>query len=186
MRFLLFLFFGFILSFGALNAQAQSTDAEEYFHNSANSFIHSDLMNALNTVNKALQEHPDDNYLQQLKKLIEEELEKQNNQQNQDNNNQQDNQDQDSDSDSEQDQQENQQEQDNQDQNADEDQNQDDGNNNDKQTSDANPQPELQPGEMSREDAEKILNALAQKEKDLLKEFKKPQSKSENKNEKDW
>ena len=41
--------------------------------------------------------------------------------------------------------------------------------------------------QMSKEEAEKILKALEQKEKELLKEFKKKKSPSStNKNEKDW
>ena len=39
---------------------------------------------------------------------------------------------------------------------------------------------------ISKEDAEKILQALAQKEKELLKEFKKKKTDGSAKHEKDW
>lgn len=48
-------------------------------------------------------------------------------------------------------------------------------------------QPQQQQAKMSKAEAEKILNALEQKEKDLLKQFKKQKTESSNsKNEKDW
>ncbi len=184
MKYLFTLLIGFIVSLGAANLQAQSVD--EYFHNSAESYIHAELMDALQSVNEALEKYPNDSYLNQLKKLIEEELEKQ---QNQDSSNQQDNQDQNNqnqENESNQEQQENEQNQDNQNEDNSENQEQDSGNNDEPSADQSQQREDLQPGEMSREDAQKILDALAQKEKDLLKEFKKPQSKTENKNEKDW
>lgn len=48
-------------------------------------------------------------------------------------------------------------------------------------------QPQQQQAKMSKAEAEKILKALEQKEKDLLKQFKKQKTKSsKSKNEKDW
>jgi Ca-activated chloride channel family protein len=50
-----------------------------------------------------------------------------------------------------------------------------------------NKQQQSQPQKMSKAEAQKILQALEQKEKDLLKQFKKKKTKSSNsKNEKDW
>jgi regulator of protease activity HflC (stomatin/prohibitin superfamily) len=45
---------------------------------------------------------------------------------------------------------------------------------------------DLQSQQISKEEAEKILRALAQKEKELLKEFKKKKSTGSAKHEKDW
>ena len=50
---------------------------------------------------------------------------------------------------------------------------------------DMNPE-DLKSQQISKEDAEKILQALAQKEKELLKEFKKKKSDGSAKHEKDW
>jgi TATA-binding protein-associated factor Taf7 len=56
---------------------------------------------------------------------------------------------------------------------------------NEQQSQEINPE-DLQSQQISKEEAEKILRALAQKEKELLKEFKKKKSTGSAKHEKDW
>lgn len=91
-------------------------------------------------------------------------------------------------------QQQNQQQQGNQNQNQDQQQQQQDQDQQQNQQQNQPNQPQNQSrqrqpqyGKMSKAQAEKILNALEQKEKELLKEFKKQKTESGNsKNEKDW
>lgn len=112
------------------------------------------------------------------------------NKQQQDQQQQQQNQDQDQD----QDQQDQQQQQDQnqnqqQDQQQDQDQQNQDQQQNQNQQNQQNQQPDQQqdPGKMSKAEAEKILQALEQKEKELLRQFKKQKTESSNNtNEKDW
>lgn len=106
--------------------------------------------------------------------------------QNQDENQQ--NQDQDQQQDQEQDEDQQQDQQDQQ-QNQNENQQQDPQNQQGQQNEQdqQNQQQQPQESQISKADAEKILKALEQKEKDLLKEFKKQKMKSsKNTNEKDW
>lgn len=78
-----------------------------------------------------------------------------------------------------------QQQQQNQEQNQQQNQNQQQQQNQEQQ--EQNQQQQQQPQKMSQEEAEKILQALGQKEKDLLQEFKKKQTESsKSTNEKDW
>lgn len=106
------------------------------------------------------------------------------NQQNQDQNQDQQNQNQD------QNQQDQQQQNQNQEQNQQQEQNQDQQNQQNQQNQqgqDQQQQQQSQQSKISQAEAEKILKALEQKEKDLLQEFKKQKMKSsKNTNEKDW
>ncbi|WP_018127421.1 hypothetical protein [Balneola vulgaris] len=161
--------------FATVVVQAQNADT--YFHQSANSYINSQIQQALETVDEGLSRYPNDAKLNELKRKLEEEKEKQQQQQQQQQEQQQEEQDQDQE----------QQEQQNEEQDQQEPQEQEQQNEEKKQQE---PQPqdaeELESKEISKEDAEKILKALAQKEKELLKDFKKKKSKDSAKHDKDW
>lgn len=93
-----------------------------------------------------------------------------------------DSQDQDQDQNQDQQQDQNDQNEDQQDQNQQQEQDQDQ-----QQNDQQNQQQQPRPQQMDKSEAEKILKALEQKEKDLLKQFKKQQTESSNNtNEKDW
>ncbi len=167
--------------FAGIAVSAQ--DAESYFHRGANSYINSQLQDAINIVDEGLFQHPNDPKLNALKQKLEEEKEKQQQQQQQ--NQQNENQDQE-----EQEQEQENQEQD-QDQQQEEEQEQQEQEKDQGEGDEENqPKPEeaepVDPKEISKEDAEKILQALAQKEKELLKNFKKKKSKDSSTHEKDW
>ncbi|SMO69390.1 hypothetical protein [Gracilimonas mengyeensis] len=168
---------------GSALAQQQ---AEEYFHGGAQSFINNDLQNAISQVQEGLNQYPDNPKLNALMEQLQKEQERQQQQQNQNQNqNQQDQQ---------------QQDQEQQEQNQDQQQNQQDQEQQEKeqeqQQSEGQQQGEQQPEEVdaealesqqiSKEEAEKILKALAQKEKELLKEFKKKRTQGSAKHDKDW
>src|SRR5690554_2369594 len=177
-----YIFTLFVLGFALLaSTQAQAQTVEEYFHGAANAFINADMQNALETVDRGLSQYPNNDNLSQLKRLIEEEeKEKQQQQQNQQQSSEQqeeENQDQ------EEQEQEQTSEQEEQEQKEASKQNEEDANN---QPEDIEEGEDLIPNEISKEDADKILKALAQKEKDLLKEFKKPKSKANTTHDKDW
>ncbi len=159
----------------AVSVQGQSV--EEYFHGGAQSFINGDLQTAIAQVETGLSYFPDDPKLNALMQKLQEEQEKQ--QQQQQNQNEQNNQDQNQEN---QENQQNEQEQDNEQQNDDEQQG---GENQQGDNQDVNPE-DLKSQQISKEDAEKILKALAQKEKELLKEFKKKKTDGSAKHEKDW
>lgn len=114
---------------------------------------------------------------------------KKNEQQEQDGNQNQDQQNQNQQDQNQQDQQQQQQNQDQQNQNQNQDQDQQNQQNQENQQDQQDQQQQQQPqqSKISQADAEKILRALEQKEKDLLQEFKKQKMKSSKKtNEKDW
>ncbi|MTI86853.1 MAG: hypothetical protein FH748_02670 [Balneolaceae bacterium] len=168
-----------------LLGSAYAQGADEYFHNGAQSFIKSNLQEAISQVQQGLAQYPNDPKLNALMQQLREQEEKQKQQQqNQSQNQNQDQQKQDQ-------QQQNQQNQNSQDQ-----QNQDKQENkqNQQQQNQSNNQENAKPQEgqpqslqqMSKAEAEKILKALAQKEKELLKEFKKQKTKGNTKHEKDW
>lgn len=114
------------------------------------------------------------NYELAKQKKQQQEQQQQQNQQNQDSENQENQQDQ-----QQQNQQNQEQNQDQQDQNQQQNQNQ--------QQQDQQDQAQQQPQKISKAEAEKILKALEQKEKDLLKQFKKQKTESSKRtNEKDW
>lgn len=161
-----------VLLLTAQTVSAQS--AEEYFHNGGQSYIHSNLQDAISYVNEGLAKYPSDPKLTALLQKLEEEQKKQQ-QQDQQQQNQEENQ------------QNQEQQQDQQQQNEEQQQQQEqqpDGENGDEEN---DPQQQAQQmGQMSKENAEKILQALAQKEKELLKEFKKKNTRGSAKHEKDW
>lgn len=165
-----------LLSFLSLPVLAQSAD--QYFHNGAQYFINADLQTSLNYVEEGLMNYPNDRKLNALYEKLKEEQEKQQQQQQQEQQ-QQNQQDQEQEQEQQQDQQ-NQEQQENQENQESEGEQQ-----NEQQPQEMNPE-ELESQQISKEEAEKILRALAQKEKELLKEFKKKKSTGSAKHEKDW
>ena len=173
-----FLKYTFLLFTGLMWAQfASAQTSDSYFHDGAQTFIGNDLQGAITKVQEGLNRFPNDPKLNELLQKLEEEQEKQQqqqqNQQNQDQ--QQQNQDQQ--------QQDQEQEGENEDQQEQQQENQDDQES--EQQQEQQPQPQ-ELGEMSKEDAQKILQALAQKEKELLKEFKKQKPQGSATHDKDW
>ena len=135
------------LAVAALADNLESDSA--YFHPAASLFIQGNTAGASNLVARGLAEFPDDGKLKRLKELLENQDQDQD-QQNQDQ--EQDQQNQDQDQDQEQDQQEQDQEQDQQEQDQ-----------NDQQQQQ---QPEPQRAEqMSQDEAERLLDAMKQEEK---------------------
>lgn len=163
-----------------LTTFAFAQSADNYFHGGAQSFINADLQTAINEVQEGLSRYPNDSKLNALMEKLQQEQEKQQQQQQQQE--QQQNQDQQSQQEQEQDQNQEQQDQENQEQQ----QQQEQSENQDAQNpQEMNPE-ELESQKISKEDAEKILQALAQKEKELLKEFKKKKTDGSAKHDKDW
>jgi len=163
----------FLIVFIFLSASVAAQPADAFFHNSSNAYIDGQFDVAKRTVQEGLLRYPNDPKLQALLEQLEKEQQKQQQNQNQ----QQQNQDQQ--------QQQNQQQQ-NQQQNQDQQQQQQQQ----QSQSDSSGEPQNQQqaaAQMSKAEAEKILKALEQKERDLLKQFKKKSTKpSQAKNEKDW
>lgn len=176
MKKLLILLFPILLTTTAL-----AQNADEYFHNGAQSFINADLQTAINQVEEGLSQYPNDAKLNALMQKLQEEQERQQQQQNQ-NQQQQQNQEQQEQNDQEQESQENQEQQDQEQQ---EQQNEEGESQGEQEPQEMNPE-ELESQQISKEDAEKILQALAQKEKELLKEFKKKKTDGSAKHDKDW
>jgi Ca-activated chloride channel family protein len=143
---------------------------------------------ALDFYKNAMRNDPGDadakhNYEMSLKKQQEQEQEQQQQDQNS-NDEQQENQDQDQNQNQDQDQQQNQDQQNqNQDQSQDQQQDQNEGSPEDQQ---AGEQSMPQPNEISREEAENILNALEQLERQILENRKKEAADPESSNDKDW
>lgn len=169
-------FFGCLLlmSVFAFQQHVMAQNAEDYFHDGAQNYISGSLESAIARVQEGLSQYPNDPKLNELLTKLEEEQEQQQNQQqeqqNQDQENQnQDQQNQEQENQEEQEQQENEQNEENQEQNPDEQL---------AQPKDAR--------EISKEEAQKILQALAQKEKELLKEFKKQKKQGSATHDKDW
>jgi len=166
-----------LIVFMFLSAPIAAQPADAFFHNSSNAYIDGQFDVAKRTVQEGLLRYPNDPKLQALL----EHLEKQQEQQQQNQNQQQQNQQQ-----KEQDQKQNQQQQQQQNQQQNQERQQQDQ----QSQSDNSGEPqnqELKAAQMSKAEAEKILKALEQKERDLLKQFKKKSTKpSQAKNEKDW
>ncbi|MEX2604876.1 MAG: hypothetical protein WD361_11760 [Gracilimonas sp.] len=162
----------------SIPVMAQSAD--EYFHNGAQYFINADLQEAIHQVQNGLNQYPNDPKLNALMQKLQEEQEKQQQNQDQQQNQEQQNQQQDQNQEQEQDQQNQSEEE------QDQDQQQSDGEEQGEQNPEEMNAEELQSQQISKEDAEKILQALAQKEKELLKEFKKKKSDGSAKHDKDW
>lgn len=133
----------FILFFtGSVSAQSQSP--EEFFVGGANLYINGDTERAKNYVGTGLLKYPDDKKLQALKKAIEEEKKDKNQ-----------NQDQDKQKDQNKDQQNNKDQQDQQQQEKNQDQ-----------------QQQQKDGYISKEDAQRLLDALANDEKNVQEKVK--------------
>ena len=165
-----------ILFLTFLTAPVLAQSADQYFHNGAQFFINADLQTSLNYVEEGLTEFPNDRKLNALYEKLKEEQEKQQQQQQQQQQQEQ-----------QQNQEQEQQQQDQQDQQQEnqEQQESEGDEQNEQQPQEINPE-DLQSQQISKEEAEKILRALAQKEKELLKEFKKKKSTGSAKHEKDW
>lgn len=166
---------------GVVTTQAQTAD--DYFHSGAQSYINADLQSAITQVQEGLNQFPNDPKLNSLLQKLEEEQEKQQQQQQQQQQNQENQEQQEQD---QQNQEQQEQEQSEEEQEQEQEQEQNEGQNNEQD------QPEEQEGkpqdarELSKEEAEKILKALAQKEKELLKEFKKQKKSDAATHDKDW
>ena len=169
--------------------QANIPPAESYFHQGAQQFIYNNLEPAISAVETGLERYPDDLKLQSLYEQLKEQQQQQ---QDQDIQNEQDNGDQNEEnSEKNSEQQENEE---NSEQNSEseeqESENEDQSQSQDEQApDDSDPSERAQAEELkdlSKEEAQKILQALAQKEKELLKEFKKAKTKGGKTHEKDW
>ena len=160
------------------NVNAQT--AEDYFHDGAQTFIGGNLPGALMQVQNGLLEYPGDPKLSELLQKLKEEEEEQQQQQNQDQQEQEEQQNQE--------QQENDQQQENENQEQQENEQQQDEQNNNQEEQEPQDQESKaqQAREISKEEAQKILQALAQKEKVLLKEFKKQKKQGSATHDKDW
>lgn len=172
--------------------QANIPPAESYFHQGAQQFIYNNLEAAISAVETGLERYPDDLKLQSLYEQLKEQQQQQ---QDQDSQNEQDNGDQNeenSEQNSEQQENEENSEQNEQDSESEEQEseNDDQSQSQDEQApDDSDPSERAQAEELkdlSKEEAQKILQALAQKEKELLKEFKKAKTKGGKTHEKDW
>ena len=184
-------------------ATAIAQTGAEYFHQGAQSFIGEDLETAEASVRAGLDAYPDDESLRELQRLIEEAKEQQQQQQQQGNNDQESSDDQQQDqeqgqqdqseeqqgdqSESEQEQSdEQQQEQEEQEQNPQEQEGEQTGDEDQEQESEGAPQPEeIDPNRLSEADAERILQALANEEEQLLREVQKIKGRPR-RVEKDW
>ena len=171
--------------------QANIPPAESYFHQGAQQFIYNNLEAAISAVETGLERYPDDLKLQSLY----EQLKEQQQQQDQDIQNEQDNGDQNEEnSEKNSEQQENEENSEQNEQNSEseeqESENDDQSQSQDEQAPDDSDSSERAQAEelkdLSKEEAQKILQALAQKEKELLKEFKKAKTKGGKTHEKDW
>ncbi|WP_020404357.1 hypothetical protein [Gracilimonas tropica] len=174
--------FFFILIFCGISLAANGQSADTYFHSGAQAFINADLQQAIQQVQAGLQQFPNNPKLNALmEKLKEEQQRQQQQQQNQQQQDQQNQQQQDQQEQQQQDQQDKQEEPDQQEK----DQQQGKQDQDEKNAEEMNPE-NMDMQQMSKEEAEKILQALAQKEKELLKEFKKKKTDGSAKHEKDW
>ena len=167
--------------------QANIPPAESYFHQGAQQFIYNNLEAAISAVESGLERYPDDPKLQSLyEQLKEQQQQDQNSQNEQDNgdqneeNSEQNSEQQKKEENSEQNSESEEQESENDDQS----QSQDEQAPNDSDPRESTEAEELK--DLSKEEAQKILQALAQKEKELLKEFKKAKTKGGKTHEKDW
>lgn len=164
----------------ALGGTAFSQTAEDYYHHGANFYIDAVLQEAIAAVEKGLQMEPDNPKLQALLEKLKEQQQRQQQQQN----SQQPQQNQDQ---QEQQQQPQQPDQNQEEQQEDQQQPQpDDQNQLEPPEAQQQPQPqEMTPKEISKEDAERILQALLSKEKEN-KELLRPKVAKKKKVSKDW
>jgi hypothetical protein len=138
----------------ALCTSAFAQTATQFFNKPAKEYIYGNTPVASNLVAEALEKFPQDEKLLKLKKLIEEQQQKQDQQKQDQQNQQKDNQD--DRKDQKQDQQQDQQKQEDQKKSSDQKQGQD-------QQQPAQPK---QAGEMSKEEAQQLLDAMKQDEQD--------------------
>jgi hypothetical protein len=161
--------------------QANIPPAESYFHQGAQQFIYNNLEAAISAIETGLERYPDDLKLQSLYEQLKEQQQQQ---QDQDSQNEQDNGDQtEENSEQNSEQQENEENSEQNEQNS-ESEEQESENDDQSQSQDEQAPDDSDPSE--RAQAQKILQALAQKEKELLKEFKKAKTKGGKTHEKDW
>ena len=172
--------------------QANIPPAESYFHQGAQQFIYNNLEAAISAIETGLERYPDDLKLQSLYEQLKEQQQQQ---QDQDSQNEQDNGDQtEENSEQNSEQQENEENSEQNEQNSESEEqkseNEDQSQSQNEQAPDDSNQSERAQAEelkdLSKEEAQKILQALAQKEKELLKEFKKAKTKGGKTHEKDW
>lgn len=174
--------------------QSNSSNPERYFHQGAQEFIYNNLEAAIDAVETGLKQYPNDLKLQRLYEQLKEQQEEEQNSQDQQNSEGQN--EENSEQNSEQDQQNPENEEDSQ-QNEENSENEEQPSENNEQNEgqdekapkDAQSTERLDAEELkdlSKEEAQKILQALAQKEKELLKEFKKAKTKGGKTHEKDW
>jgi len=156
-----------ILICAAVCSAAAAEDADQLFNPAAKEYIYGHLPVASNLVYEALNKFPNDENLQKLKKLIEEQQQKDQQKQEQDQKDQ-DKQDQDKKDQNKQDQQQKDQQKQDQQNQQDQDQSEqsdqtDQANQNKEEPQPAQPQ---QAGEMSPQEAQQLLDAMKQNEKD--------------------
>ncbi len=173
----------------ALGGSLQGQSAEDYFHQGANAWLDGKLGDALRITVLGLQQHRDDPKLNALLKKLQEEAEKQQ-QQNQQNQENQENQQQEQQQEQQQNQQ--QQEQQDQEQQEQEQQQQEQSSSGEEQNpqNGQQPEPEQQqalpdPEKISKEEAERILNAL-QKDEQNLQKARKRKGKAPRRSSRDW
>jgi len=173
--------------------QANIPPAESYFHQGAQQFIYNNLEAAISAVESGLERYPDDPKLQSLYEQLKEQQQQQqdqNSQNEQDNgdqneeNSEQNSEQQKNEENSEQNSEQNSESEEQESENDDQSQSQDEQAPNDSDPRERTEAEELK--DLSKEEAQKILQALAQKEKELLKEFKKAKTKGGKTHEKDW
>tara|TARA_B100000963_G_C22585519_1_gene652900 strand:- start:404 stop:1030 length:627 start_codon:yes stop_codon:yes gene_type:complete len=165
--------------------QANIPPAESYFHQGAQQFIYNNLEAAISAVETGLERYPNDLKLQSLYEQLKEQQQQQQDQDSQDEQDNGDQNEENSEQNSEQ-----QENEENSEQNEQNSENDDQSQSQDEQApDDLDPSERAQAEELkdlSKEEAQKILQALAQKEKELLKEFKKAKTKGGKTHEKDW
>ena len=146
---------------GILLAYAQIS-SDDYFHKSANLYINAQKKEAQNLLKEALAMYPNDERLKKLANAV-------NDLPDQDQQNQQNQEDQ-----QKQEQQQDQQQQNQQDQQQDE------------QQQEQQQQPQAQEPQLSKENAQQILDALLEDEKDTQEKVKKQKARATRNVEKDW
>lgn len=168
------------LAFACLGLIASAQSAQSAFNSSAKEYISGNKAMAKQIALAALEQFPNDPKLNQLLKKMEDEENQDQQNQNQDQENQ-DNQD-------KKDDQQNQQNQENQDQENQDDPNNkpDDGDKKDQEEKQGE-QPKPQAGKISREDAERLLEALSKEEQDVQQKVNEEKIKGKPvRTEKDW
>lgn len=169
-----FLFYSFALLLLSLPTSARAQPADVYFHDAGQEYIGNALDEALATVSEGLDAYPDDAKLQALKEKLEEERQNQE-QQGQGGEGEQEPQEQESEPDEQRgEEQQNEGEPDEQEEGEEEQEQTGSGEQEGGEEQDEPPQPAPQdPTELSREQAERILQALSNEEEELLRQVQK-------------